>query len=119
MLKNNNGSAVRRIALRSIKQNRVRNRFVVVAVILTTFMLTTVFTIGISLAEGMITLLTRQQGTRSAIYLYQPSAEQIAQVNECSRLYAAGIQIEAGNAYVGSDEDTSLQLSWYDNTEFE
>lgn len=119
MLKNNNGSAVRRIALRSIKQNRVRNRFVVVAVILTTFMLTTVFTIGISLAEGMMTLLTRQQGTRSAIYLYQPSAEQIAQVNECSRLYAVGIQIEAGNAYVGSNEDTSLLLSWYDKTEFD
>ena len=69
MLKNNNQEIVRKIAFRSMKQNRIRNGIVILAVILTTFMFTTIFTIGASMAEGMMVMLTRQQGTRSSIYL--------------------------------------------------
>ena len=51
MLKNNNQEIVRKIAFRSMKQNRIRNGIVILAVILTTFMFTTIFTIGASMAE--------------------------------------------------------------------
>lgn len=60
-----------------MKQNRIRNGIVILAVILTTFMFTTIFTIGASLAEGMVVMLTRQQGTRSSIYLDHPMAAQV------------------------------------------
>ena len=73
MLKNNNQEIVRKIAFRSMKQNRIRNGIVILAVILTTFMFTTIFTIGASMAEGMMVMLTRQQGTRSSIYLNNPT----------------------------------------------
>lgn len=51
MLKNNNQEAVKRISRRSLKQNRIRNMFAVLAIILTTFMFTTVFSIGFSLGK--------------------------------------------------------------------
>ena len=56
MLQNNNREIVRKIAFRSMKQNRIRNGIVILAVILTTFMFTTIFTIGASLAEGMVVM---------------------------------------------------------------
>lgn len=51
MLKNNNQEAVKRISRRSLKQNRIRNMFAVLAIILTTFMFTTVFSIGFILEK--------------------------------------------------------------------
>lgn len=89
MLQNNNREIVRKIAFRSMKQNRIRNGIVILAVILTTFMFTTIFTIGASLAEGMVVMLTRQQGTRSSIYLDHPMAAQVQQIEENRYLYAA------------------------------
>lgn len=96
MLQNNNREIVRKIAFRSMKQNRIRNGIVILAVILTTFMFTTIFTIGASLAEGMVVMLTRQQGTRSSIYLDHPMAAQVQQIEENRYLYAAGCRYRQG-----------------------
>ena len=119
MLKNNNQEIVRKIAFRSMKQNRIRNGIVILAVILTTFMFTTIFTIGASMAEGMMVMLTRQQGTRSSIYLNNPTTEQIQQITDNHDLYAVGLQIQTGTAYDSKDETTAILLSYYDETEFE
>lgn len=119
MLKNNNQEIVRKIAFRSMKQNRIRNGIVILAVILTTFMFTTIFTIGASMAEGMMVMLTRQQGTRSSIYLNNPTTEQIQQITDNHDLYAAGLQIQTGTAYDSEDETTAILLSYYNETEFE
>ena len=108
MLKNNNQEIVRKIAFRSMKQNRIRNGIVILAVILTTFMFTTIFTIGASMAEGMMVMLTRQQGTRSSIYLNNPTTEQIQQITDNHDLYAAGLQIQTGTAYDSEDETTAV-----------
>ena len=116
MLQNNNREIVRKIAFRSMKQNRIRNGIVILAVILTTFMFTTIFTIGASLAEGMVVMLTRQQGTRSSIYLDHPMAAQVQQIEENRYLYAAGVQIQAGTAYTSGEENTAILLSYYDTT---
>lgn len=102
-----------------MKQNRIRNGIVILAVILTTFMFTTIFTIGASLAEGMVVMLTRQQGTRSSIYLDHPMAAQVQQIEENRYLYAAEVQIQAGTAYTSGEENTAILLSYYDTTEFE
>lgn len=51
MLENNNQIAVKRLSTRSLKQNKIRNLFAVLAIVLTTFMFTTVFSIGFSLAK--------------------------------------------------------------------
>lgn len=45
MLRNNNQAAVSRIYHRMLKQNKVRNVIVILAIVLTTFMFTAVFTL--------------------------------------------------------------------------
>ena len=63
MLKNNNQKAVKRLSERSLRQNRIRNIFVILAIVLTTFMFTTVFGIGFSVAQNTNVMWLRKQGT--------------------------------------------------------
>lgn len=119
MLKNNNQTAVKRISVRSLKQNRIRNMFAILAIILTTFMFTTVFSIGFSLAKNINTMMLRQQGTKSTIYLPNPTDEQISQAKNCKHLNAAGIKIHAASAQSLKNSETVISLDYYDKTEYE
>lgn len=122
MLKNNNQAAVKRLGLRAMRQNRTRNLFAVLAIILTTFMFTTVFTIGFSLARNLSIMMLRMQGTKTTITLRQPDEKQREQAAKAKYLNAAGIRIPTGTAKKpGEDaEDASVfYLDYYDGTEFE
>lgn len=119
MLKNNNQTAVKRISARSLKHNRIRNMFAVLAIILTTFMFTTVFSIGFSLGKNLNIMMLREQGTRSTVYLANPSEEQISQAEKCDHLNAAGIQIYTGAAQSPENSESVVSLDYYDKTEFE
>lgn len=119
MLRNNNQAVVKRISRRSLKKNRIRNLFTILAIILTTFMFTTVFSIGFSVGKNMNVMMPRQQGTRSTVYLPNPSVEQIKQVRACKSLNAAGIQINAGKAQGPEEDGEVISLACYDRTEFE
>ncbi|MBO5449892.1 MAG: FtsX-like permease family protein [Ruminococcus sp.] len=119
MLKNNNQTAVKRISARSLKHNRIRNMFAVLAIILTTFMFTTVFSIGFSLGKNLNIMMLREQGTRSTVYLANPSEEQISQAEKCDHLNAAGIQIYTGSAQSPENSESVVSLDYYDKTEFE
>ncbi len=119
MLKNNNQSAVRRISAKSMKQNRVRNLFTVLAIVLTTFMLTTVFSIGFSLTKNMNTMQIRQQGSRSQIFLACPTQEQIHQAKQCSMLGHAGVMISvAAGSPVNAEGDFEILLEYHDEENF-
>ena len=106
MLKNNNKTVVKRISIRSLKENRIRNTFAILAIILTTFMFTSVFTIGFSLAKNMRTMLLREQGSKATIFLNNPTEEQTERVKSDRFTYAAGINIYAGFAEISGSSDT-------------
>lgn len=118
MLKNNNQPAIRRISIQSLKHNKIRNLFAILAVILTTFMFTTVFSIGASLVENMNTATIRMQGTKTTITLAKPDKEQIEQVKKTKNLNAAGISISAG-VMSSPNGKSKISLNYYDKTEFE
>ena len=119
MLKNNNQEAVKRISRRSLKQNWIRNMFAVLAIILTTFMFTTVFSIGFSLGKNMNIMMLREQGTKSTIYLDNPTEDQILKAGECRHLNAAGIKINTGTAQSKKNSETVIALDYYNKTEFD
>lgn len=75
MLRNNNKTAVKRISRRSLKNNRVRNVFSMLAIMLTTIMFTTIFTLCFSVYENMKTMCMRQQGTTASIFYKHPTNE--------------------------------------------
>lgn len=118
MLKNNNQAAVKRLGTRSLNKNKTRNLFAILAIVLTSFMFTTVFSIGFSLGKNLNLMMLRQQGTKTSITLKQPEKGEIEQVKKAKNLHAAGIQIPTGIAS-DSTGKTKVMLDYYDNTEFE
>lgn len=118
MLKNNNQKAVKRLSERSLRQNRIRNIFVILAIVLTTFMFTTVFGIGFSVAQNTNVMWLRKQGTKSTVWLKQPSKGQIGQVKKAASLNAAGIEIPAGE-FTDSSGKAKVALGYYNSTEWE
>ncbi len=118
MLKNNNKDIIRRLNRRILKGNRLRNTIAVVAIILTTFMFTTIFSIGYSLVNNINNMLLMGQGSRASVYLDNPSSEQIDEVKACSEVLAAGLRVKVDTALDGMGKN-KCQLMWYDETEFE
>lgn len=51
---NRNKKAVKRVEKGMMKANRIRNLFAVFAIVLTTFMITTVFSLGINYMEKIL-----------------------------------------------------------------
>ena len=118
MLKNNNQTAVKRLSCRILKQNRTRNIFAILAIVLTTFMFTSVFGIGFSLAQNMSVMMLRKQGTKTTITLKRPSGKQIEEAKRAENLNAAGIRIPAG-VFMDSSGNIKVELVYYDKTEWE
>ena len=118
MLKNNNKKIINKISERTLKNNRTRNIFIILAIVLTTFMFTTVFGIGFSLVKNLSIMMLRQQGTKSSIFLNSPEDSQITKVKDSKYLVAAGIKIQTGTAETG-ENGTNVLLDWYDKEEFE
>lgn len=118
MLRNNNKTAVKRISRRSLKNNRVRNVFSMLAIMLTTIMFTTIFTLCFSVYENIKTMYIRQQGTVASIYYTHPTNEQLEAVRELRNLNAVGVQIYAGSVYIPEIEGEYIEFNYYDETEF-
>lgn len=119
MLANTNQAAVKRLSKRIMKQSRTRNIFTILAIVLTTFMFTTVFSIGTSLGQNIATMMLRQQGTKSAIFLEKPTKEQISSIKKTNGLYACGVQVRVEKAQLENEEsDVPLSLNYYDKTEY-
>lgn len=118
MLKNNNQTAINRIYHRMLKQNRVRNVIVILAIVLTTFMFTAVFTLGFSMARNINQMQLRLQGTKASITIEHPTEDQVKEIRQCPSLWAAGIQIDARRV-TSEDGEYQYLLQYYDATEFE
>ena len=60
--KNNNSSIIRKLTVKTIKGNKLRNIFAIVAIALTTLLFTSIFTIGIGMKESFEQETMRQAG---------------------------------------------------------
>ena len=114
-------AAVRRIAARSMHTNRTRNLFAALAILLTTFMISTVFSIGLSFAENYQATQVRLNGTTASIFLNNPSASQTQQIAASDQLEAVGTQIAVGSTTqkTRDGKPTNIALLSYDQTEWE
>ncbi|WP_066494805.1 ABC transporter permease [Abyssisolibacter fermentans] len=63
MFSNNNKKVINKLAKRSFKKNKTRNIFTLIAIILTTVLITSVFTIGMSIVDTTEKATMRQVGT--------------------------------------------------------
>ena len=81
-MRNNNRAIVRNLSIRSFLANKSRNIFALIAIVLTTVLITAVFTIGISLSDGMQQMLIHSYGRSTEVdfqYLTQDEAQRVAE----------------------------------------
>ena len=116
---NRNKKAIKRVERGMMKANRIRNLFAVFAIVLTTFMITTVFSLGINYMENMKLMQVRTAGTTANASLAMPTAEQEQQIRDLEYVKTVGTQYMVGSVAEKNDEgrELSIALSYYDTTE--
>ena len=118
---NNNKEVITRITKRSLKTNRTRNIFAIMAIVLTTFMISSVFSIGISFAKNFKTMNLRMQGTTATTALLSPSEEQLIKLKELDIFKSLGYQISAGRVILEDTEKNGakIKLEYHDDMDWE
>ena len=118
---NRNKSAIKRVEKGMMKANRTRNLFAVFAIVLTTFMITTVFSLGINYMENMKLMQVRTAGTSADVSLAMPTAEQEQQIKSLDYVKTIGTQYMIGSVAEKNDEgrELSIALQYYDTTEWD
>ncbi|WP_346916480.1 FtsX-like permease family protein [Clostridium sp.] len=121
MFENNNKEVVKRITKRSLKTNKTRNIFAIVAIILTTFMISTVFSIGISFAKNYRVLNLRMQGTTATTTLKEATNEQYEKLKKLDIFKSVGYQINVGRVKADSLEKnkTKINMEYHDKVDWE
>lgn len=113
---NNNKKVIKTLADRSYKNQRQRNLFIILAITLTTFMLVTTISMGLSYGETYIDNTTKSMGTTAHFAVTNSSIEQIEQIKEqVDGIENVGTQIVAGSV----TENANLALVWIDTIEWE
>ncbi|SEU20827.1 ABC transporter permease [Paenibacillus sp. NFR01] len=119
MFPNNNKAVIRRLIRRGLKTNRARNRFVLLAIGLTTWLLTSFFSIGLSYSKSVGQFDIKLAGTAADVSLNAPTAAQLDKVQSLPYIRAAGLAAYVGTAVNPPDlNDLKLALRWYDSGEW-
>ncbi|WP_058300871.1 ABC transporter permease [Gorillibacterium timonense] len=119
-MRNNNGAVIRRLTARSLRTNKRRNFYITMAIALTTLLLASVFSIGMSLRQSIRVQELRLMGTAAHTAVTQPTAAQLEQLRQLPYVKTVG----TGN-FVGSIKSTpemgdmNLSLYHFDKTEWE
>lgn len=116
MKRTNDKKAVNRISSRYFKANKTLNAFAVIAVILTTLLLTCVFSLGISYAENLKTSEIRMRGSVSQLQLTDPTDEQIEKLRTLTYLKSVGTEISIDR--IAISEKTSVLIKSIDSEQW-
>lgn len=118
---NNNKEVIKRITKRSLKKNKVRNIFAILAIILTTFMISSVFSIGISFAKNYKTMNLRIQGNTATTALASPTDKQIEEIESLDLFKSVGYEINVGKVILDSltKNRTKIEIKFSNKENFE
>ena len=117
---NDTSAVIQKLTRRSLKANKRRNFFLVMAIMLTTLLIGSVFSVGMSLVESVKMEQIHLAGTMAHAAVGHPTASQIEQLHNLDYVRAVG----TGNR-VGYVENTaemgniSLTLHYFDEAEWE
>ena len=117
---NNNGAIIKKLTKRSLKANKRRNFFLVMAIMLTTLLIGSVFSVGMSLVESVKMEQIRFAGTTAHAAVGHPTAEQIQQLHALDYVKEVGTGNSVGVVQNTADMgNISLTLHYFDKTEWE
>lgn len=118
---NRNKEVIKRVEKGMMKANRTRNIFAIVAVALTTFMITTIFSLGINYKENMDLTQVRMSGTNANVTLAMPTENQEKEIRDLDYIDTVGTQYMIGSVAGKNEADRNLAIAmqYYDNAEWE
>lgn len=118
---NRNKDVIKRVEKGMMKANRTRNIFAIVAVAITTFMITTVFSLGINYKENMDLMEVRTSGTNANVTLAMPTKNQEKEIRDLDYVDTVGTQYMIGSVMGKNeaDRDLAIAMQYYDNIEWE
>lgn len=111
---NNNKAVIKKVANRSFHSNRKRNILAVIAIALTTFLLTAVLAIGFGAKNTMQYSEARLLGSQADALVQGMTKEQAEQLKENAMFEKAGIQI--GIAFLENTKQLNVELDYADET---
>lgn len=118
---NNNKDIIKKITKRSLKANKIRNIFAVIAIALTTFMISAIFTLAISYAKNYKIMNLRDQGTTATTFLANPTDKQIKAIENLDISKNIGQEINVGNISQESldNSKTNIFIKYLDKENWE
>lgn len=117
MLKVNNKKVIQDLAKTTYKANIKRNLLTIVAIFLTTFLLCTVISIGLSYWDTVSLRQQRMQGIDYDIELTEPRDDQVSTIRKMDNVRYAGLSVKCGIASKYQDKELDkLKLYWLDDT---
>lgn len=120
MLRNNNGAVITRMATHSLVRNKGRNIVLILAVMLSSFMLFTVLTVGGTWIRMLKLEMLRTQGGEFEAVLYGFTREQEEICQSHPEIKAVGIGAYSGWGIKTEQDDTLHSIFvWADKTQWE
>lgn len=116
---NNNQTVIKHLAKKSYRANKRRNMIVIVALALTAFMITSVFSLGCSYFETFQMQQTRSMGTTADVAITNLTEAQIEELKRSDLVTAVGISQRLGSVDTADIGDALLGISWIDEIEWE
>lgn len=115
---NNNKAIIKKITSRELSAEKKRNFFIVSAILLTAFMLTSVFSIGMSYYDTIAMREKRMQGSLSQMAFAHPRDDQLGKIYALDYIDVVGI-----GAFVAATNDIpgvpECPISYVDQTQWE
>lgn len=114
MVKVRNGKCIRRLSFRSLRASRKRNRIAVTAIILTTLLFTSLFTVAMSVNQSYETYQFRQIGGYCHGTFKDVTQEQAERIAAHKNVKAAGVRKVIGSMSDGVFAKTPAEISFMD-----
>lgn len=111
---NNNKAVIKKVANRSFHSNKKRNILAVIAIALTTFLLTAVLTIGFGAKNTMQYSEARLLGTQAHALVQGMTEEQAEQLRENGMFEKVGTQIAL--AFLENTKQLNVEMDYADET---
>ena len=117
-MRNNNKAIIKKITGRALSSDKKRNFFIVAAIILTTFMIASVFSIGVSYYESINMHEKHMQGSVSHMAFSSPTQEQYFKLYSLDYVKTIGLGV-----LVAQTDDVpelpGLDITYVDKTQWE
>lgn len=118
MFPNSNKDVIKKLTRRSLKANRSRNRYVILAIIMTTWLITSVFSIGLSFIKSYDMEQKKIMGTTADAALINPTEQQLDQLKQLSYVKHVGVNKRVAQLITPTN-DYNANMHLYDAVEWE